>query len=194
MANIFVTRKIPDSGIRLLRKKHKVIVNPTDRVLTKKELIKGVKKADALLCLLTDKVDKDVIKANPNLKIIANYAVGYDNIDVKAATQAGIMVTNAVGHVNQAVAEHTFALMLSVSKRIVEADRFTRQGRYKGWEPMLFLGGHLNGSTIGIVGTGRIGGAVAAMAHGFGMRILYYDVVSNKILEGKAFWNYGRKA
>lgn len=173
---VFVTRNIPEPGLALLRKDCEVRVYPKDRVIPRKELLNGVRWADALLCLLTDRIDAAALAANPELRIIANYAVGFDNIDVKAATARRIPVTNTPGVLTDAVAEHTFALMLAIARRIPESDRFTRAGKYKGWEPMLLLGTELKGKTLGILGLGRIGMGVAERAgRGMGMKLIYND-------------------
>jgi len=175
MAKVFVTRKIPDSGLKLLKKYHTVKVYPKNKVISRAELIKDVKWCDALLCLLTDKIDAKVMDSNPKLKVISNYAVGFNNIDVKAANQRKIPVTNTPGVLTDAVAEHTFALMISIAHRISESDRFTRAGKYKGWEPMLLLGTEMKGKTLGIIGLGRIGSAVAHRAvNGMGMKCIYH--------------------
>lgn len=174
---VFVTRQIPASGLRLLRKHGQVRVYAQDQVIPRKELLQGVKWCDALLCLLTDKIDKEVIDANPRLQVISNVAVGFDNIDVKYATAKGIPVTNTPGVLTDAVAEHTVALMLAIARRIPESDRFTRAGKYQGWEPLLLLGTQLKGKTLGIVGLGKIGLGVAQRAgKGMGMKVVYYDV------------------
>jgi len=173
---VFVTRRIPQVGLDLLQKECEVKVNPHERVLTRQELIDGVKEADGLLCLLTDTIDKEVMDANPKLKIISNYAVGYNNIDVEEATRRGIMVTNTPGVLTDTTADLTWAILMCVARRIVEADRFTRQGKFKQWSPMLFLGSDVHHSTLGIVGFGRIGRAVARRARGFEMKVLYTDV------------------
>jgi len=173
---VFVTRRIPQVGLDLLQKECEVKVNPHERVLTRQELIDGVKEADGLLCLLTDIIDKEVMDANPKLKIISNYAVGYNNIDVEEATRRGIMVTNTPGVLTDTTADLTWAILMCVARRIVEADRFTRQGKFKQWSPMLFLGSDVHHSTLGIVGFGRIGRAVARRAKGFEMKVLYTDV------------------
>lgn len=185
--NIFVTRQIPKSGVELLQKKYNVKVSPHDRVLTKKELLKYVKNIDALLCLLTDQIDADIMDAaGDNLKVIANYAVGYNNIDTEAATKRRIVVTNTPGVLTDTVAEHTIALMMAISFKIVEADKFVRAGKYKGWEPMLFLGDDLQSKTLGIVGLGRIGFAVAQRAvNGMGMEVVYNDIKKNSQFEKK---------
>jgi lactate dehydrogenase-like 2-hydroxyacid dehydrogenase len=153
-----------------------VTVNPHDRVLTPDELMEGVRNADGLLCLLTDEITSRVMDANPNLKVISNYAVGFNNIDVSAATERGIPVTNTPGVLTDATADLAWALIMAVSRRIVEGDTYTREGRFVGWGPMLLLGSGVAGKTLGIVGMGRIGQAVARRATGFDMRILYHDI------------------
>ncbi len=173
---IFVVRKIPGGALeRLFSSGNEVKVSEFDRPLTEEELLQGADGCDALLTLLTDKINADVMDAiGPQLKIISNYAVGFDNIDVEAATQRGIVVTNTPSdEVNQAVAEHTWALILALARRIVEADESVKRGAYSGWEPAIFLGVSLAGKTLGIIGLGRIGTMVARRAKGFGMRVLY---------------------
>lgn len=174
---VVVTRPIPEIGIKKIKARARVKVNPRDRILTPKELLAFVKGADGIVSLLTDKITADVISAaGPRLKVISNYAVGYDNIDVQAAALKHIAVTNTPGVLTEAVAEHTIALMLAVARRLVEADTFTRQGKYHGWEPDLLIGQRMLGRTMGIVGLGRIGKFVAHMAHyGFGMHVVYSD-------------------
>ena len=185
---VFIARKIPEEGVKLLKKAglYVEINDSEDKILSKKELIKKIKDKDALLCLLTDKIDEEVLSSNPNLKIIANYAVGFDNIDVKTATKKNIVVTNTPGVLTETVAEHTLALLLSSARRIVEADKFTRQGKYKAWGPLLFLGQDLNGKTLGIIGLGRIGSAVAKRAvKGMGMKVIYNKGHRDKKFEKK---------
>lgn len=185
---IFITRKIPESGINLLKEKgYEVIINPEDKVLSKEELIGSLKGQgyDAALCLLTDKIDDDVLEAaGPQCKIFANYAVGYDNIYLEAAKKRGVAITNTPDVLTETVAEHTFALILSVSRRIAEADKFTREGKYIGWAPMLLLGDDFSHKTLGIVGLGRIGSRVAYhAAKGFNAKIIYYDIKQNENFE-----------
>ena len=172
---VFVTRRIPQPGLDMLQERYEVVINPHNRVLNKDELIDGVRAADGLLCLLTDEITAEIMDVNPNLKVISNYAVGYNNIDVAAATQRGIMVTNTPGVLTDATADLTWALLMAVSRRVVEGDALTRAGRFMGWDPMLLLGSDISGKTLGIIGMGRIGQAVARRAMGFDMRILYYD-------------------
>jgi lactate dehydrogenase-like 2-hydroxyacid dehydrogenase len=184
-----VTRLIPEEGIIMLKEKGcEVEISPFDRVLTKAELKSFVVGADAILSLLTDKIDGEVLDAaGPQLKIVANYAVGFDNIDLAAAKTRKIFVTNvAAPEVSEAVAEHTFGLMLDIARRISEGDRFLRAGKYLGWEPMLLLGDGLDGKTLGIVGLGRIGTSVARRAtRGFRMKVLYNDVKQNPDFEAE---------
>lgn len=173
---IFVTRKIPGEHLEKLKKEgHEVVVSEFNRYLTGEELVERVKGVDAILSLLTDRIDGDLMDAaGPQLKVISNYAVGVDNIDVKGATDRGIAVVNTPSdEVNEAVAEHTWALILSLARRIVEADEATRRGGYKGWEPDIFLGVNLVGKILGIIGLGRIGSMVARRAKGYNMTVLY---------------------
>lgn len=170
--------KIGPEGGEILRKERmcEIEVNKSGRHLTKKELIRKIKNVDGLLPLLTDIIDDEVMNAAPRLKIISNHAVGYDNIDVKAATKRGIMVTNTPGILTDTTADLTFVLLMAVARRIVEADKFTREGKYKEWLPMLMLGRDVHRSVLGIVGFGGVGRAVAKRAKGFDMKILYHDV------------------
>ncbi|MEK7567260.1 MAG: D-glycerate dehydrogenase [Patescibacteria group bacterium] len=188
MPKIFVTRAIPEQGINKLKEKgYEVVISPRDGVLTKEELVLALKadRYDAVLCLLTDKIDGDVLDAaGKQVKIFANYAVGFDNIDLKAAEERGMTITNTPGVLTNTVAEHTFALMLAISHRVVEADKFTRAGKYIGWAPMLLLGNDLSGKTVGVVGLGRIGSRVAHhAAKGFDAKIIYYDPNRNADFE-----------
>lgn len=184
---IYITRKIPDAGIKLLKEKgHEVDVSGKEGVLTREELIKALKSKeyDAVLSLLTDKIDGEIFDAAPSTKIFANYAVGYNNIDVDEAKKRGIVITNTPGVLTDTVAEHTAGLILSITMRIPEGDRFTRANKYKGWEPMLLLGMNLKGKTLGVVGAGRIGSVVAQiMTKGFGMKVIYFDIKKNEEFE-----------
>ena len=187
MAKVFITREIPDAGIKLLKDAgHEVDVSEKNGVLTKEELIEALKKKeyDAVLSLLTDKIDTDIYDAVPSAKIFANYAVGFNNIDVEEAKKRGITITNTPGVLTNTVAEHTAGLILSIAMRIPEGDRFTRANEYKGWEPMLLLGMNMKGKTLGVVGAGRIGSVVAQiMTKGFGMKIIYFDIKQNEEFE-----------
>lgn len=185
---IYITRIIPDKGIALLKSKgYEVVVNPEDRVLSKVELIAALTadRYDAVLCLLTDKIDEEVcMAAGPQCKIFANYAVGFDNIDLEVAKRHGVMVSNTPGVLTNTVAEHTIALMLAVSRRIVESNRFVRSGLYKGWAPMMLMGNDLAGKTVGVVGLGAIGSRVAhTLAKGFDMKVIYHDIQRSEAFE-----------
>lgn len=176
---IFISRKIDEKGLDLLKKYESfdIKINADDKVLSKKEFIDQARGSDAIGTLLTDKIDAEVMDAiGPQLKIIANYAVGYDNIDLEAAKQRNIVVTNTPDIMTQAVAEHAMTLMLACARRIGEGDRFMRAGKYEHWEPDLLLGPEIAGKTLGIIGMGRIGISLASIAyHGFGMSVLYSD-------------------
>lgn len=187
MANIYVTRLIPQVGMDMLTNAgHTVDVNPDDRVLEKNELISALKAKpyDAVLCLLTDPIDGEVFDAVPTAKIFSNYAVGFNNINLEEAQKRGVMITNTPGVLTHTVAEHAIGLMLALTSRIAESDRFTRAGKYHGWAPMMFLGTDLKGKTLGLLGAGRIGYDAALIAkNGFGMNIIYYDVKQNTEIE-----------
>lgn len=176
LGQVYVSRPIPDVGINLLKQFCDVEVFPDpDTLPTTEQLIAGVRGKDALLCLLTEEITAEVMDAAPNLKVISNYAVGYNNIDVAEATRRGIVVTNTPGVLTETTADFTWALLMAVARRVVEADRYTRAGRFQGWGPLLLLGNDIYGKTIGIVGLGRIGQAIARRANGFDMNILYHS-------------------
>lgn len=171
--NVYVTRRIPDAGLDLLREAGiDFAMNPNDRVLTRDELLANVAGRDGVLCLLTDTIDEEVMDAARGCNVFANYAVGFNNVDVAAATERGIIVTNTPGVLTDTTADMTWALMFSVARRVVESDRFTREGRFQGWGPMMFLGNDITGATLGIIGPGRIGTAVARRAKAFDMTVL----------------------
>ena len=173
---VFITSRIPEEGINLLQKQGYVLkFGPLGKA----------KGAHALLCLLTDTIDEKVMDSiGPQLKIISNMAAGLDNIDVHEAVKRGITFANTPGVLTEAVAEHTVALLLAVSRRVVEGDRFIRAKQYKGWRVDLLLGQELQGKTVGIVGYGRIGSRVAAILEkGFNMKVAYYDEHRNEIAE-----------
>ncbi len=184
---VYITREIPESGVSMLRDAGLgVIVSSKNDVLTHDELVSEIAKhnPDALLSLLNDTVDRAVFDAGKNLKICANYAVGFNNISLDIARARNVVITNTPDVLTDAVAEHTIALILAVARRIVESDMYTRQGKYTGWGPMLFLGTELKGKKLGLLGAGRIGSRVAEIArNGFGMEVCYYDVKENPLLE-----------
>lgn len=183
MTKFFVTRKIPGDHLEKLKVNgNEVSVSEFERPITPEELLEKSKGVDGLLCLLTDRIDSDLMDAiGPQLKIISNYAVGFDNVDVKGASDRGIVVTNtSCEEVDEAVAEHTWVFVMALARRVVEADEFIRQegyfagkGGYKGWEPELFLGQSVLGKTLGIIGLGGIGTMVARRAKGYEMNVIY---------------------
>lgn len=181
---VLVTRKIPDAGLDILRKEVNLDIYEGDTPIPRDELIQKIKGKHGLLCLLSDRIDRDVMDAaGTQLKIISNYAVGYNNIDVEEATKRGILVTNTPGVLTDATADLTWALLMACARRIPESDRFVREGKFVGWGPMLMLGYEVYGRTIGIIGLGDIGTAVARRARGFGMKILYHNRKRN--IEGE---------
>jgi len=175
--SVYVTRRIPDAALDVLRRQCGGFdMNPRDRALTRAELVEGVKGRDGVLCILTDTIDDEVFAAaGPRCRVFANMAVGYDNIDLAAATRRGILVTNTPGVLTETTADLAWALLFAVARRIVEADRYFRAGRWTGWGPMQFLGHDIHGSTLGVIGAGRIGVAVALRSVGFRMRVFYTD-------------------
>ncbi len=173
---VVVTSKIPRVGIDALEDSgFEVVGNPTEGLLSLPEMKDFVKGAEGILCLLLDKINGEVMDAaGKNLKVVANYGVGYDNVDLEAAKERNILVTNTPSKLSgQTVAEFTIGLMLASMKRIVEGDEFARKGNFGGWKPEIFMGESLEGKTLGIVGLGDIGGRVAKMARGLGMRVVY---------------------
>lgn len=175
-ARVFVTRVIRDKGLDLIKGACQAEIWPEELPPSREILLERVRGVDGLLCLLTDRIDAEVMDAaGPNLKVISNHAVGFDNVDVAAATARGIPVGNTPGILTDATADMTFALMLAAGRRLMEAEKFLRAGRWKTWSPSLLLGADFAGATLGIVGFGRIGQAVAKRATGFDMRVLYYD-------------------
>lgn len=182
--SVFVTRPIPEPGPSLiLDAVDRVEANLEDRPLEREELLRGVKGKDAVLCLLTDRIDAEVLEAARGCRIFANMAVGYNNIDVAEATRRGILVSNTPGILTECTADLTWTLILGVARRVAEADREMRAGRFPGWGPLYMLGGDVTGATLGLVGPGRIARAVARRATGFGMRILYHGRRRSEELE-----------
>ena len=178
---VFVTRIIPDKGLDLVKEFCEVDLWQEELPPNREELIKRVRGMDGLLCLLTDKIDGEVMDmAGKQLKVISNHAVGFDNIDVQAATVRKIPVGNTPEVLTDATADFAFALMMAAGRRIVEGDRYVREGKWKTWGPMLLLGTEMKGATLGLVGFGRIGKAVARRALGFEMRVIYYDPSESK--------------
>ena len=173
---VFVTRRLPAPAEEILAAQCDVVFFEEDRPIGREELLQGVRGVDGLISLLSDPIDGEVMEAaGPQLRVIANYAVGYNNIDVAEATRRGILVTNTPGVLTEATADLAWALLMSVARRVVEGDAFMRSGQFNGWSPTLLLGEEISGKTLGIVGFGRIGQAVARRAQGFNMRVLYFS-------------------
>lgn len=175
MFNVFVTRKLPGQGLEKLRSICNVTVYLEDRNITKSELLNIVAEQDALITMLSDPIDEEVIGAGKRLKVIANYAVGFNNIDVAAANKRQIPVVNTPDVLTNASADFAWALLMSTARRIIEGDTMTRSGKFAGWAPELLLGVEVYGKTLGIIGAGRIGQAVAKRAQGFDMQVLYHN-------------------
>lgn len=180
---VYVTRMIPKAGLDLLCGFAEVRVWEKELPPPREILMEEAEFADGLLTLVTDRIDAELMDTAPSLKVVSNYAIGYDNIDVEAATERGIMVCHTPGVLTDTTADFTFALLACVARRVVEATNYVRDGRWRTWSPMLCLGHDLHGATLGLIGLGRIGGAVAKRATGFEMRILYYDVYRQQSLE-----------
>lgn len=173
---VFVTRAIREKGLEIVQAACQAEVWPGELPPGREALLGRVRGIDGLLCLLTDHIDAEVMDAaGSRLKVISNHAVGYDNIDVSAATARGILVGNTPGILTDATADMAFALLLAAARRVVEAEKFLRAGKWKTWSPSMLLGKEVAGATLGIVGFGRIGQAVARRAAGFDMRVLYHD-------------------
>lgn len=191
---LLITRFIPDPGLPLLRGVFEVLGNVDDRALTRAELLAGIAGVEALLCTPADRVDAEVMDvAGPNLRVISNYAVGYDNIDIPAATARGILVTNTPGVLTETTADLAWALILGASRRVAEGDALVRRGDFHGIFPTFMLGCDVSGKTLGIVGMGRIGAAVARRAVGFGMPVLYTrrsGPVSGDVVPSGASWRH----
>jgi len=175
-SHVFVTRPLPAPGIDLLKDSgFEVRSNPEDRPLSREELLAGVRDADALICMLSDRIDSELLDSAPALKVIANYAVGHDNIDVGAVRKRGIEVTNTPGVLTEATADLAWALLLAAARNLGAGERMVRAGEWTGWGPMQLLGEPLQGRTLGIVGMGAIGQAVARRGKGFGLEIIYFN-------------------
>jgi glyoxylate reductase len=173
---VFVTRAIPEKGFEIIKDFCEVDLWPGELPPSRAELLQHVRGIDGLLCLLTDRIDSEVMdKAGPQLKVISNHAVGFDNIDVQAATARRIPVGNTPDVLTDATADFAFALMMAVARRIPEGERYVHEGKWKTWGPMILLGVDLKGATLGLIGFGRIGKAMARRAIGFDMRVIYYD-------------------
>lgn len=175
-AKVYVTRELPSGALDLLAGMAAVKVWPGELPPPPDVLLAEAADADALLTLLTDRIDAALMAAAPRLRVVSNVATGYDNIDVEEATRRGILVTNTPGILTKTTADFAFALLLAAARRVVEADRYTRQGRWKTWGPQILLGQDVHDATLGVMGLGGVGLEVAKRGRGFGMRVLYRDM------------------
>ena len=184
---VYVTRKIPEPGPSILKKHFQINMNPGVDVLKRETLLENVRDVDALLCMLGDKIDSNVMDAaGPNLKVISCYSVGYDHVDIYEAAKRKIIVTNTPNVLANATADLTFSLILTAARNIVNADRHVRNGNWKfGWTPDLFLGYDVHGSILGIIGLGEIGTLVAKRARGFDMQVIYYSKTRKRKMESE---------
>jgi glyoxylate reductase len=190
LPKVYVTRLIPKAGLELLRGCAQVKVWEDELPPPRDVLSEELKSVEGLLCLLTDEIDAELMDAAPRLRVISNYAIGYDNVDIEAATERGIMVCHTPGILTDTTADFAFTLLACVGRRVVEAARYTREGKWRTWGPMLCLGQDLHGATLGLVGLGRIGSAVAKRAAGFEMHILYHDIERLPALEKELRLSY----
>lgn len=177
LPKVFVSRVIPDEGLRLIVDEVDATVWQDELPPPREELLRSIEGCAGVLTLLTDRVDDEFLdRAGPGLKVVSNFAVGFDNIDVAACTARGVAVGNTPGVLTETTADLAWALLMAAARRLVEGDRYVRAGQWRTWGPMLLMGPDVHGATIGIVGFGRIGQAVAQRARGFGMRIVYHDL------------------
>ena len=172
-AKIYVTRPLPEEALSLLRRCGEMSLWEKDEVIPRDILLREAQETEALLCMVTEQIDEELLAHAPRLRIVANMAVGYDNVDVPALTRRGILLTNTPGVLTETTADLTFALILAIARRVAEAERFVRAGHWRSWGPLFFVGHDVHHATVGIIGLGRIGMEVAKRARGFDMRILY---------------------
>jgi len=172
---VLVTARLPKEVLSLLAQEHQLEAYDKDPPMDRPRLLQSVADKEGLLCTITDRIDQELLDGAPALKVIANYGVGFEHIDLEAATRRGIPVTNTPGVLTDATADLTLTLILAVARRVVEGDRRIREGKFQFWAPLLFLGQEVSGKTLGIIGLGRIGQAVARRAAGFSMRVIYHS-------------------
>src|SRR5213594_1173604 len=175
--NVFISNNLPQDSVGLIPRSHSLDYNDSDAPLSKAELISRLKGKDGLICHILSAIDDEVLAAAPTLKVVANVAVGYNNIDVAAARRRGVVVTNTPDVLTETTADFAWALLMTSARRVLEADRFVRAGQWQRWRWDLLWGADVHGKTLGVVGFGRIGRAVARRAIGFNMRVLYQDAV-----------------
>jgi glyoxylate reductase len=176
--SILISRLLPEEAVARARSRAMVDLHEADQPLGPAELIARLKGRQGLVCLITDTIDAPLLAACPDLKVVSNVAVGFNNIDVAAATSRGVVVTNTPDVLTETTADFAWTLLMATARRVVEADRYVREGKFTQWEYMVLLGGDVHGKTLGIIGFGRIGRAIARRALGFNMRVLYQDAVA----------------
>jgi glyoxylate reductase len=172
---VLVTGRLPEEVMDLIKREHEVEAHQEDRPMEREALLRAVEDKDGLLCMITDTIDEELMQRAPRLKMVANFGVGFNNIDLDASAKKSIPVSNTPDVLTDATADTAFALILATARRVVEGDRKTRQGEFRFWAPFHFLGSEVSGKTLGIIGMGRIGRAVARRAAGFNMRVIYHD-------------------
>jgi glyoxylate reductase len=188
------SNEIPEKALAIVRGAAEVRIHAADGPPSREELLREVAQVDGLLCMLTERIDGELLDAGKNLKIVSSMSVGYDHVDLEAATKRGVMVTNTPGVLTEATADTTLGLMLAVARRIVEGDRYLRDGSWRlKWSPMMMVGRDVHGKTLGIYGMGRIGNSVARRATGFGMRIIYHNRSRNEEIEKESGAEYRSK-
>lgn len=183
MKKVFITANLPGNALEILKRDFYVEVFSEECAPNREELMEGAKDANALIAMLSDRVDRTLIDSCPNLRIVSNCAVGTENIDISYATKKGIFVTNTPGILTETTADLAWALVLSVSRRVIEGDSFVKEGRFIGWRPSLLMGLDVYGKTMGIYGMGRIGAAVGRRARGFDMDVIYHNRNRNRETE-----------
>lgn len=183
MKKVFVSLEYPGDAVERLAGKYEVVVFGEERLPTRKELLEGAKGSSAVISTVADSIDREFIDLLPDLKIVSNCGVGYENVDVAYATERGVMVTNTPNVLTETTADLAWALMFAVARRVVEADAYVRSGKFKTWHPSLLMGQNVHGKTLGVFGMGRIGSAVARRASGFGMKVLYHNRSRNEVAE-----------
>jgi glyoxylate reductase len=176
--SVLISRLLPEAAVNLARSRADVDAYAHDRPMPRAELLERLAGKDGLVCVISETIDEELLAARPGLRVVSNVAVGYNNVDVAACTRRGVVVTNTPDVLTETTADFAWTLLMATARRLAEADRYTREGRFRQWEYMLLLGGDVHGKTLGVVGFGRIGRAMARRALGFGMRVLYQDAVA----------------
>ncbi|HML95417.1 MAG TPA: D-glycerate dehydrogenase [Thermodesulfobacteriota bacterium] len=183
MKKVFVSLEYPGEAVGRLAEKYEVVVFREERLPTRRELLEGAAGSSAVISTVADSIDREFIDLLPDLKIVSNCGVGYENVDVAYATEKGVMVTNTPDVLTETTADLAWALIFAVARRVVEADTYVRSGKFKTWHPSLLMGRNVHGKTLGVFGMGRIGSAVARRASGFGMKVLYHNRRRNEVSE-----------